>query len=61
MARVPELPRVKHDVIGYLNPRCTRCGRTVMQIQLAPYAKCERMTLPFVDDPRAAVTKKAIG
>jgi hypothetical protein len=43
-------------MVGWLNPHCTVCGRTAIEIGTHPAARCERMTLPFELDekPRPA-------
>ncbi|HZR25276.1 MAG TPA: hypothetical protein VFA59_16895 [Vicinamibacterales bacterium] len=56
-----ERERVKHTMNGSpINPRCVTCGRNAMEIQRAPYALCERMTLPFGELPKPTPAKATL-
>jgi hypothetical protein len=46
-----------HRMVGWLNPRCTVCGRTAIWIGTHPTARCERMTLPFEFDVKPTPAK----
>lgn len=57
----PAVPRTVHVIVGHFNPRCARCGRTVMAIQNDPLVACEQSTLPFEKEARADGHVKALG
>lgn len=50
----------EHQMIGYINPKCARCGKTAMEIARAPRVACRRATLPF-DEPTPAPMKAEAG
>lgn len=48
-----------HRIIGWLNPHCAVCGRTLMEIQAQPSQVCQRHTLPFEFDDLKPTPAKA--
>lgn len=46
------IPARRHQFLGFVNPRCTVCGKTPMQVQRDPLVACRRFTLPFEDPDR---------
>jgi hypothetical protein len=40
----------RHHMVGHINPHCTKCGKTAMELARQRRTICRRATLPF-DEP----------
>lgn len=42
--------RDRHQMIGHFNPRCARCGRSLIDLARRPQVPCQRKVIAIIGD-----------